>query len=183
MVFEGTPWNSSATSLIAAARAHCHLVMLDDFLNSRRSAAPSMDAASNRVLEQVGDLWAVDTLCQGMGDVLACGILEIKEVWCPDCPDCPDLLPGQLCAVYVAGPAGVTGHSYSYRVRVILCDRIQPLGCGPQNSSNLAVQASAYMRTCLCRPTLFSSSGGSCCVSCGQTPYRSSTHGPSQTTS
>ena len=80
MVFEGAPWNSSATALIAAARAHCHLVMLDDFLNSRRSAAGTMDEATNHVLAQVGDLWAVDTLCQGMGDVLACGILEIKQV-------------------------------------------------------------------------------------------------------
>lgn len=80
MVFEGAPWNSSATSLIAAARAHCLLVMLDDFLNSCRSAAASMSAASGRVLVQVGDLWAVDTLCQGMGDVLACGIIDITQV-------------------------------------------------------------------------------------------------------
>lgn len=109
MVFEGTPWNSSATSLIAAARAHCHLVMLDDFLNSRRSAAASMDAATNRVLEQVGDLWAVDTLCQGMGDVLACGILEIKQVWCPGCLG---LLPGKQCVVSVAAAAGVAAHSH-----------------------------------------------------------------------
>ena len=82
MVFEGAPWNSSTTSLIAAARAHCQLVMLDDFLNSRRSAAATMDPATNSVLTQVGDLWAADTLCHSMGDVLASGILNITQVGC-----------------------------------------------------------------------------------------------------
>eukprot|EP00892_Ulva_mutabilis_P004748 jgi/Ulvmu1/2645/UM014_0097.1 len=79
MVFAGEAWNSSTTSLIAAARAHGLLVMLDDFLASCRSASVTMTPGTAKVLAQVGDLWAVDTLCQGMGDVLACGVLDITQ--------------------------------------------------------------------------------------------------------
>lgn len=78
-MFDGPAWNKCTVSVITASRAHILCLMLESYEAMLKSARAA-PAANVAVLQQVGDLWGVETILKNMGGVLESGVLQPAEV-------------------------------------------------------------------------------------------------------
>lgn len=82
MRFEGAPWNSNTTALIAAGAAHCHAAMLEGYFGGlgEASAGAGLGEQERQALERMGRLWAVCEVERNLGEFILSGGVSTDEV-------------------------------------------------------------------------------------------------------